>query len=319
MTDGDPRALWDPLADWWKQTFTGGADPEYELQILPLVAAQLAGSQRVLDLGCGEGQVARALLAAGSAAHVVGIDPSRAQLANAVAHGGEAGAAEQPLPRPAGSPARPASPAGPAGHAGPRYLQGRGEMLPFADASFDGVVCCLAIEHAGDVDAVLGEVARVLEPGGQFLLLVNHPMFQGTGSGFIDDRILGERYWRVGPYLVEDVSWEHVDAGVELPFAHRPLSRYVNPLADVDVLLVHMEEPAPHPDFLATSLDPQLEGAIPRLLALRFELRPRPVPTSPRRRGATRRGRSASTRQDGGTETYGAALSGRGGRRWPST
>ncbi len=252
----DPQQLWDPLAGWWQRTFTAGADPEYDRQIMPLVAAEIAGARRLLDLGCGEGQVTRALVETRRAASAVGIDPSRRQLDNAGA--GRAGA-----------------------HGAGRaeviaFAQARGEALPFRDASFDAVVCCLVIEHADDVDAVLAEVARVLEPGGQFLLLVNHPLFQGPGSGFIDDQVLGEHYWRVGPYLTEAVAWEHVDAGVSLPFSHRPLSRYLNPLAAADLLLVHMIEPAPHPEFLAASLDPGLESTIPRLLAMHFERMPRP-------------------------------------------
>lgn len=242
-----PVHPWDERAEWWKATFTGGADPEYEAEILPIVERELAGSRRVLDIGCGEGQVARRLVAsADDPPAVAGIDPSGAQVANAVAAGG-----------------------------GPGYLQAEGERLPFADASFDAVVCCLVIEHARDADAVFDEVARVLEPGGRFLLLVNHPLYHGPGSGFVDDRILGERYWRVGPYLTEGVSTEEVDAGVRIDFAHRPLSRYVNPLAAHDLLLTSMEEPAPLVEFLATSVDPALEGAIPRLLVLRFEHRPR--------------------------------------------
>jgi hypothetical protein len=35
-----------------------------------------------------------------------------------------------------------------------------------------------------------------------------------------------------------------------------------------------MHEPPPLPEFLAGSVDPDLEAAIPRLLAMRFELRP---------------------------------------------
>ncbi|HTX01714.1 MAG TPA: class I SAM-dependent methyltransferase [Acidimicrobiales bacterium] len=281
----DSRELWDSLADWWQATFTGGADPEYERQIIPLVTGQLGGARRVLDLGCGEGQVTRALLERAGVAVVAGLDPSAAQL-------GHASAAEAAR---AGGGA-PASP--------PQYLRGCGEAMPFADASFDGVVCCLAIEHTADPDAVLAEVARVLEPGGRFLLLVNHPMFQGTGSGFIDDRILGERYWRVGPYLVEDVTWEHVDSGIELPFAHRPLSRYLNPLADAGVLLVHMDEPAPHPEFLASSLDPELEAAIPRLLSLCFERRGRRGRGGDEAcRGAGRDGADAAVAEDGAPDT----------------
>jgi len=50
---------WERTAGWWQDEFTDGADPEYEEQILPLAAAHLAGTTRVLDVGCGEGQVSR--------------------------------------------------------------------------------------------------------------------------------------------------------------------------------------------------------------------------------------------------------------------
>jgi SAM-dependent methyltransferase len=146
-----------------------------------------------------------------------------------------------------------------------------GERLPFRDGSFDGVVCCLVIEHTVDPDAVLAEAVRVLAVGGRFILLVNHPLFQGTGSGFVDDQILGEHYWRVGPYLREDVALEEVDPGVQLRFAHRPLSRYVNPVVALGCVLTRLEEPEPPLEFLEGSIDLELESAIPRLLLLRFE------------------------------------------------
>ena len=75
-------------------------------------------------------------------------------------------------------------------------------------------------------------------------------MFQGTGSGFVDDQILGEHYWRVGPYLREEVALEEVDPGVKLPFAHRPLSRYVNPVTALGCVLTRLEEPEPPLAFL---------------------------------------------------------------------
>jgi DNA-binding transcriptional MocR family regulator len=71
VSDGadDP---WERHAGWWQEKFTGGVDPEYEEQLLPLVDEHLTGATRVLDLGCGEGQVARRIAALG--AEVVGID-----------------------------------------------------------------------------------------------------------------------------------------------------------------------------------------------------------------------------------------------------
>ena len=179
-------------------------------------------------------------------------------------------------PRAVGRPARRqalAKEKGTRGHSRhrPRYVRGVGERLPFKDGSFDAVVCCLVIEHTFDPDAVLTEAVRVLAVGGRFLLLVNHPLFQGSGSGFVDDQILGEHYWRVGPYLREDVVLEEVDPGVKLPFAHRPLSRYVNPVTALGCVLTRLEEPEPPLAFLEGSVDLELESAIPRLLLMRFE------------------------------------------------
>ena len=79
---GSPQD-WDALAPWWKATFTAGADVEYERQILPIIDEELSGAARILDLGCGEGQVARRIVQKNKDALVVGVDPSGAQLANA--------------------------------------------------------------------------------------------------------------------------------------------------------------------------------------------------------------------------------------------
>lgn len=96
----------------------------------------------VLDLGCGGGFMAEALARRG--ARVTGLDPAGEALAAARAHAEREGLAID-------------------------YREGVGENLPFADASFEIVVSCDALEHVADLDAVLDEVARVLEPGGLFL------------------------------------------------------------------------------------------------------------------------------------------------------
>ena len=45
-------------------------------------------------------------------------------------------------------------------------VQADGEHLPFADASFDVAYCCATLHHALDLDAMLGELARVTRRGG---------------------------------------------------------------------------------------------------------------------------------------------------------
>ena len=241
----EDEGLWEANARWWHQGFTDGADPEYEEQILPLAAEHLAGAQRVLDLGCGEGQIARLAVDQGASV-VVGVDPTVAQVTEAVRRGG-----------------------------GPSYGRAGAAHLPFRSATFDAVVACLVFEHIRDVDDAITEVARVITPGGRFCFFLNHPLLQTPESGWIDDHVFdpAEQYWRIGPYLTEDLTLEEVEKGVFLPFVHRPLSRYVNQMAACGMTLQHMEEPAPPPGFLARATEYQAASTIPRLLLLRAERR----------------------------------------------
>ena len=150
MTERDPKGedLWERNAGWWQEGFTDGADPEYEEQILPLAAEHLAGARRVLDVGCGEGQISRLALR-GGAELAVGVDPTWAQVEVAARRGG-----------------------------GAWYSRAGAGALPFRTGSFDAVLACLVFEHIRDVDDAIAEVARVLEPGGRFLFFLNHPLPQ---------------------------------------------------------------------------------------------------------------------------------------------
>ena len=231
--------LWDRHADWWQREFTDGVDPEYTEQILPLIRHGLDGRRRILDVGTGEGQVARELRA--DRVEVVGIDPIAGQLELAAKRAG-----------------------------GPRYVRAEAANLPFLDGTFDAAVACLVFEHIDDIDGALAEVSRVLAPDGRFLLLLNHPLLQTPGSGWIDDQIIDppEQYWRIGPYLPEAETIEEVQKDVFIRFIHRPLSRYVNAAAATGLTLAHMEEPPPPPGFLDQAGHYRDAATIPRLLVL---------------------------------------------------
>ncbi len=231
--------VWERHAAWWQEVFTDGADAEYTEQIIPLAQAHLDGVTDVLDVGTGEGQLARV---AGGAGRVVGVDPAWGQLDVAKRRGGL-----------------------------PRYVRAKAADLPFPAGSFDAVLACLVFEHIEAVDEAIAEVGRVLRPGGRFLFFLNHPLLQTPESGWIDDRILDEQYWRIGPYLVEDKSLQEVDKDVFIPFVHRPLSRYVNAMAAAGLFVRRMDEPPPPPGFLARAEEYQAASTIPRLLFMRAE------------------------------------------------
>ncbi|MET0577484.1 MAG: class I SAM-dependent methyltransferase [Ilumatobacteraceae bacterium] len=140
----DNEALWERHAAWWQREFTAGADAEYDDLILPLVERRVQGARRVLDIGCGEGQVARRI--AGVGALAVGLDPTASQVATARRRAG-----------------------------GPAYARARAEALPGRSGSFDTGVVCLALQPGQDLVAAIGEVARVLEPRGPFVVVQCHP------------------------------------------------------------------------------------------------------------------------------------------------
>lgn len=103
--------------------------------------AGVGAGQRVLDLACGEGGLAREAVARG--AQVWGVDLSRIALAR-----------------------------GRAGRSGAAFGLADGERLPFAGGSFDRVLNIGSLEHFEDPLAGLREMARVLDPAGRACILV---------------------------------------------------------------------------------------------------------------------------------------------------
>lgn len=239
LAEEDAGELWETHSDWWQSEFTDGADPEYTEQILPLAQQLMRGYDTVLDLGCGEGQIAR--LIASDRQTVVGVDPTRSQIAVAKERGG-----------------------------GVEYGVAGASALPHRDASFDAVLACLVFEHIDPLEPAVAEVARVLRPGGRFAFFLNHPLLQTPGSGWIDDHMVDppDQYWRVGPYLVESSSVEEVQKDVFIPFVHRPLSRYINTLAAHGLVIQEMHEPSPPEGFRDKSAFFAAAAHIPRLAVL---------------------------------------------------
>jgi len=97
-------------------------------------------AEPVLDVGCGDGHFASVAFPLPLAA---GIDPGSAVLGEARDRG--------------------------AYHL---LAQALGDRLPFADRSFATVISNSVLEHIPDVDDVLPEIARVLQPGGRFIFCV---------------------------------------------------------------------------------------------------------------------------------------------------
>ena len=184
-------SAYDEVADAYSRTL----DPAGEGLVDPVLAeliGEVAG-QDVLSLACGQGQDARLLARLG--ATVTGIDISEEMLRHARRH--EA-----------------------ADTRAITYVQGDvQDLAPFAAASFDGVVCHMALMDVADLAATIRSVARVLKGGGWFVFSIVHPCYHAHVE-ILEDYLLDHRYLKVVP-----VDWLPPHA------YHRPLGAYVNELA----------------------------------------------------------------------------------------
>ncbi|MFF4421567.1 class I SAM-dependent methyltransferase [Streptomyces sp. NPDC001549] len=179
-----------------------------------ILCDRVAGSMRVLDLGCGDGLLLE-FLARTAGRELAGVDLSAHSLALA-------------RRRPALSEAK--------------LEEGRAQELPFADDSFDACVSHMALMLMSEIEHVASEMARVLSPEGvlacvvgggavggeayeRFLALLRRTIEETPASQRIP--ALGDRRTRsregldgvLGPAGFTTVDWETVPIDLSGPVA----------------------------------------------------------------------------------------------------
>lgn len=111
-------------------------------------AAELMPQGQAADIGCGPGYLTLELARCAPGLHVTGVDLSDVMLMQAAREAHAAGLADRT-----------------------DFRSGDNADLPLADGSQDLVISTLSLHHWTDPVVVLNEVARVLRPGGAFLVL----------------------------------------------------------------------------------------------------------------------------------------------------
>jgi ubiquinone/menaquinone biosynthesis C-methylase UbiE len=127
----------------WHRSSLGEITDKLEQRLILSLLEPLQG-RSVLDVGCGDGTLARVYAHCG-ADRVHGCDPDFRMIAHArTRHMGD--------------------------HATIDLVVARSQALPYADRSFDVVTCITVLTFIQDVDVVVREMTRVLRPGGRLVI-----------------------------------------------------------------------------------------------------------------------------------------------------
>jgi demethylmenaquinone methyltransferase/2-methoxy-6-polyprenyl-1,4-benzoquinol methylase len=150
LPPGEVRAMFDRIApryDLLNRLMTLGLDRSWRRRAA--AAADLAAGQAALDCCTGTGDLAFELAdRVTPLGRVVGIDFAEAMLERARAKVVRAGRGPEV-----------------------RFEVADAEALPFADGTFDAATAAFGMRNVEDLDRALGEMARVVRPGGRVVVL----------------------------------------------------------------------------------------------------------------------------------------------------
>jgi SAM-dependent methyltransferase len=204
---------WEPEArNWIDWVRTPGHDAYWYYRDTFFDDIVPPAGRATLEVGCGEGRVARDLAARGHA--VTAIDSAPTLIA----------AAQE------------ADPTG-------TYIITDAAALPFGTSEFDLVVAYNSLMDVDDMPGAVREAARVLEPGGRFCICVTHPFMD---AGAFESRAPDARFIVEGSYMGKrrfEGTFER--AGLTITFRGwcHPLSDYARALEDAGFLIERLREP----------------------------------------------------------------------------
>ena len=227
-------ADWEQNAAWWLEEVE--RDVIYQLDVVPL-AKELIGTVpgRCLDLGCGEGQLMRAV-----DGWAVGTDLVPLLLRHAAS-------------------------------AGPVVCGQLPDLAWLRTGSIDLAYAVLVLEHLPDL-GLFESAARVVRRGGALVVVANHPSFTAEGAGPIMDPADGEILWRWGRYFAPATIAMPVGDN-ELTFYHRPLADVLNAAAEAGWMLKRIVEAGFSREAVVAEPGYAGQEQMPRLLGVRWSNR----------------------------------------------
>lgn len=250
---------WDPVAAWYDK-LVGESGSDYHRHVILPAALRLLDvrpGESVIDVCCGQGVLAKPLLAAG-VARFSGVDASRRLIEAARSrHGSD--------PRASFTVADACAP-----------------QASWADGSHDAAACLMAVHDVPDVAGLFANLAAALKPGGRAVLVFMHPCFRiPRQTHWAWDNEQKIQYRRVDSYATPQeipvTTHPGKGTGGHTIFHHRPLAVLLGALGASGLALTACEELYSHRRSQAggpfSRAEHHAAAEIPLFMALKAEKR----------------------------------------------
>jgi trans-aconitate 2-methyltransferase len=182
------------MTEWHASDYHRQSSLQQAMAEEQLARLTLAGDERILDVGCGDGKITAAIAARVERGSVLGVDPSRQMIAFAASHFG------------------PLAPQGSLTQMNLGFEVGDARHLSYRD-EFDLVVSFNALHWVPEQASALRSIRAALKPGGRAILRM---VSQGEREALED--------------VIEEVRqracWAGNYAGFRTPYAHFTLDEY---------------------------------------------------------------------------------------------
>jgi ubiquinone/menaquinone biosynthesis C-methylase UbiE len=152
---------WNPGMAWLYDAVVAAGIEDLYNAVVDALLSDLSTGCRVLDLGCGSGQIAVRAARRNLEAFVLGVDLSQGQIARARKRG--------------------------LGNSNVGFAVGDALCLPLADGGFDLVISAAMIKHLPDRGQGLAQMRRVCREGGTICVIeVDRDLTREAAEGFVN-------------------------------------------------------------------------------------------------------------------------------------
>lgn len=225
--------IWERNANYWDERMgEGNAFHKLLLEPTQLALLELQPSQRVLDIGCGNGQFARKMASLG--ADVLGVDAAPGMIEHARR--------------------RTSTAADYAGSAQFGVVDATDEtaLAALGAGEFDAVVCTMALMDISSITPIASAVRLLLKPSGRMVFSVMHPCFNSTegfrqtlereeNDGELTERVSVQVTRYIEPHTHKGLAM----VGQPLPqnYFHRPISALLGVFFEAGFVVDAIKEP----------------------------------------------------------------------------